>query len=207
MRSQTASTSLSRWELRKNSDPLAAEAPDEVADVASAEGIQGRGWLVQDDQTWLGQECLSDPDPLLHAFGVGSHAPSCCFGEADQFQDLGDPATPLGTAQPVELSMQVEEFLAGQPVMEPEKFRQIADLTACSIVAEGATEYPASASGRPDEADQYLDGRGFASAVGTQEAEHFPVADGDREVLECHSITVDLAEAPRFDRPFGLAAW
>ena len=126
-RSQTSSISLSRCELRKTATPSARRRANDVAHLAAADRVERRGRLVEQYQVGLGEDRLGQPDALGHAFRVAAQPVAAAPGQADALEHGGDARAALGGRQAGQAAVEVEQRVAGQPVVEAEVLGQVAD--------------------------------------------------------------------------------
>ena len=94
--------------------------------------------------------------------------------------------------------MEIEQRGAGQPVMEAEVLRQIADASASLGVASGFAEDARPAAGRSDQAQQDLDGRSLAGSVRAEKTKDFTRLDGQVQPVKSNLAAIFLAETDRF---------
>ncbi len=85
-RSQTRSTSVSRWELRNTVVPRSRSAPMIVANVLAAHRIERRGRLVEDHEIGPAQQGDAQAEALLHALGERLDPVVGPLGQADELE-------------------------------------------------------------------------------------------------------------------------
>src|SRR5581483_6888580 len=69
--------------VQEDGHAIALELLDDEAHVTPADGVEGGGWLVQDDQLWLADQGRGQPEALLHALTEGADAVARAVGQAD----------------------------------------------------------------------------------------------------------------------------
>jgi hypothetical protein len=96
--------------------------------------------------------------------------------------------------------VEVEQLVAGGPLLEAEVLGQVADPPAGGRLARRPAEDQGLAAAGPDQAEQDLHGRGLAGPVGPEEAEDLAGLDAQGQVVEGDPGPVGLAQAGRGDR-------
>jgi hypothetical protein len=143
---------------------------------------------------------LSQPYPLGHAFRVPADTIATATVEAHHRHDPRNSRTPFGRTQASQTSVEVEQCVAGQPVVKTKVLRQIADSPARVRVARGQPEQARLACSRRDEAEQNFDGRRLARTVGAQKAEDLAGLDVQVQPVQRDLLAVLLAKSDRFER-------
>ena len=90
-RLQSSSTSFEQVAGEEDGDPLAGEAPDEVAHVAHPGRVEARRRLVEEQQARLPQQGGGDPEPLPHPVRVAADTVLRAVGQLDELEHLADP--------------------------------------------------------------------------------------------------------------------
>ena len=98
-RSQTSSTSESKWLLKITVLPRPGQRQDQVLDFAAADGVQAGGRLVEDNQFGIVDQGLGQADAALHALGEFADHAGADGAQADHFQKLLGAAAALGGRQ------------------------------------------------------------------------------------------------------------
>lgn len=70
---QTCSTFAQQVAVKKDGYPLARQVLDDLPDLSPAQGIQGRGELIQEEQPGPGEEGDGQAQALLHALAKSPH--------------------------------------------------------------------------------------------------------------------------------------
>jgi hypothetical protein len=131
---------------------------------------------------------------LLHPFGEGLHLRVRVADQADGRQGILDLAGPLRTRNTRELAMQCEDLTSAQPALIAEQLGQVPHAAARSAITGRVTQNPGFAAGGPCEAEQQLDRRRLAAAVGSQETEHLTARHDHRQPGERHFRAVVLRQ-------------
>ncbi len=149
-----------RQDVRAEEDGLAgvAQPQDQGADVASAQRVEPRHRLVEEDDLRVVDQRLRDADALHHALGVLAqlHAPLGAQdppGRAAVVTRRG----PLGRRQVEQARKVVQQLLGRQVVVEVRVLGQKADAAAHAEVAHGPAENGRVAGGGKDQLHQQLE--------------------------------------------------
>jgi len=126
---------------------------DDVANKASAHGVEAGGRLVEEDEFRAVNQGLRETDPLQHAFRKATESPVAMSRESDEVQEGGNAVAELRGCEPAEAAMKRKEFGGGQPVVEAEVFGEEADLAADLDAREGLIEDLSMAARRFDKAE------------------------------------------------------
>src|SRR5512139_1523819 len=78
------------------------EATNNVSHQPAAYRVEARSGLIQDDQVWLVEQCLRQPDALQHQLGKAAQLLRGMRGEANQLEQLGEALTDQGFRHMVE---------------------------------------------------------------------------------------------------------
>ena len=186
--------------VEEHGDPAGGQLPDQLADLAAAHRVEGRGRLVEQDQVGPGEQGQGEAEALGHALGVAADPLAAPPGQADPLQQLGDAPGQLGAAEAGQAAVEVEQLGAGRPLLEAEVLGQVADPAAGGRLGRRPAEDQRLPAGGPDQAEQDLHGGGLAGPVGPEEAEHLPGLDGQGQVVEGDPGPEGLAQAGRGDR-------
>src|SRR5215469_13414640 len=176
-----------------------AQLPDDRPDVVPADRVQGAGRLVEHHELGLAEQRHAQPQPLLHALGERADPVVTPPGQADGPQRVVHRAGPARPGQPPQTAVQDQHLACGQPALEAEQLRQVADPLAGLQVPGGRAQDHGLAAGRPDQAEQQLDRGGLARAVRAEEAEDLAALDGHRQARERYRAAVTLAQLDRVD--------
>ena len=194
-RSQLFSTSLRMWLERKTVAPSATASRRMRKNVCWTSGSSpavgssrtsrsGRCWSAMTSPTF----CLL---PLEYSLNrrVGSRS-----------QSLDERGLVGGVDAAAEVGEVLERLGAGQPVVERELARQVADPSVDGHRVDGGldAEDAGDARCRPDEVEQGPDRRGLAGAVGPQEAEDLALLDAQVHVDD------PAVRAVRLGQPLGV---
>jgi hypothetical protein len=145
----------------------------ELEHLVASLGIHPVGRLVEEEQVRIVDERLRELDALFHAGRVGLDVAVSRFAEADVVEHFMRALHRVGARQPCQLAAVRHEGDRRHARNVPVGFRHIADAAAdlerrgLHIVAEHAH---VAAVGR-DEAEQRLQHRALARAIGTEQAD------------------------------------
>ena len=183
-------------ELRKTVRPavpgLAQDAEERVLD----ERVEARRRLVEDQQVRSVLERDDQPDLLLVAARVLLEPPARI--EIEPLDEIGD----VGAVHP---AAQVGEVLdrvgAGQPVVEVELARQVADppVDGDRVARRLDAEHLGATGGRSDEIEQDPHHRRLAGAIGSEEPEDLALGDVEVDVDDPAMDAVGLGQALGMD--------
>jgi hypothetical protein len=183
--------------------PLLLELLHHAADLAAADRVHAVGRLVEEDHVGVVQQRLGDPQPLLHALGVGADLGVPPPLQADHLQHLLAAGLPLPAPQAEQLPVEVQEAGAGVVVGEAVVLGEVADLLPDADRAGGLVEQVGVAVGLLGDAEQDLDERRLAGAVLAEEAVDLALLDGERHALQRLDAAVALDQALGFDDRHG----
>ena len=92
---------------------LAVEPPDLGPDRYSALGVESRGGLVEKQHFWVVDQRGGEVETPLHSPRIRADAAVDGGSNVDQVKDLREPNPHLGGTQPVEATLQREQFAPG----------------------------------------------------------------------------------------------
>ena len=142
---------------------------------------------------------LRQADALGHALRVAANAVVAAPAQARPVEDLGDARRRSAALEARPAGVQLEQRRAGQPIVKAEVLGQVADPPAGLGIASSLSEQARLAAGRRNQAEQDLDRRRLAGAVGAQKAEDFTGLDGEVQPVQRDLAAVLLAESDRLD--------
>jgi hypothetical protein len=160
-----------------------AQAENQVPDVATANGIEPRHRLVENDQLGIVDERLRDADALHHALRVMPEQPAAVGADPDLVEEPVRPRSALRPTIAEEPGEIREQFLRREVVVERRMLRQEAEAPARPDVAWRPAQDLGTPVRRPQQVDQNLERRALAGAVRSQQAE-----DAARRNLEGESV-------------------
>ena len=140
------------------------------------------------------------PETLLHPLREGSDDVLGAVGQADEAERRVDRSGPVRARQAGEVAVQRQHLPGPHPRLIAEQLGEVADPSPRRPVAERRAEDPAAAAARAGQAEQQLDDRRLARAVGAEQAEHLAALDGHRQAVEGAHASVLLGEVDRLDR-------
>ena len=191
-----------RQQVRVEEDRRAAFAgvADDRPDVVPPDRIEGRGRLVEDHEVRGAEERDPQPEALLHALREGSDEVLGAVGQADELEGRVDRCGPVRARQVGQVAVQRQHLPGAHPRLIAEQLGEVADPSPRRQVAERRAEDAAAAAARTGQAEQQLDDRRLARAVGAEQAEHLAALDGHREAVQRAHASVLLGEVDRLDR-------
>ena len=178
---------------------------DQVADVAVRDRVKARRRLVEEQQLGIVDERLRDADALEHAFGERAQRLLAGSLQADHLQQLVHALLLDRAGQAEQAAVEADHFRSGHMLIEVGRLGQVGDLLLDINVAGGLAQNQDLARRREDQAQQSLDGRGLARAVGAEEAENLALVDIQADVVDGGDLFVLLDQVLDLDG-FGVAA-
>src|SRR5258708_35235420 len=67
---------------------LVAQVPKEITHLDNAQGIKAVGWLVENEQVWIGKQGHGYSKALLHAQGIAANPVTRSLGEINQVKEF-----------------------------------------------------------------------------------------------------------------------
>ena len=116
---------------------LAAEALEDVADVAAADGVDAVGRLVEQDEVRVVDQGLGEADALGHALGVGGDRAVGAGGHADEVEQFGGAAAAVAAVDVGEGGEELDDLPAGQVAGEAVVLGEVAGAGEGGLVADG----------------------------------------------------------------------
>jgi len=168
---------------------LAGESAEDFEDVAPADGIEGSGGFVGEEDAGLAGEGAGDGNALFLAAGEVGGVSVALVGEADRFEQFGGGPGGLGHA--FEFAHDADVLFGGEGGEEVEALEDEAE----QIAAEGrplafghaddfaAVDADAAGGGAEDAAEDGDEG-GFAGAGGSHEDEDLTGVDVEGDIVE-----------------------
>jgi len=142
---------------------------------------------------------LRQTNPLGHALRVGPNPVAAPPSQPDALEGLGNATPAFGRVYAGQPPVQVEQLGARQPVMKAKILGQVTDSPPGFGIADGLAEQARLAAARRNQAQQDLDRRRLAGAVGAQKAEDFTRLDDQVQPVQRDLAAVLLAESDRLD--------
>ena len=130
------------------------------------------------------QNRLRDSGALQHAFGELAQLHAFNVGQTHALQDFLDAALAVFAGNSRELSVVVEQFVGGQVVVEVGLLGQKADLRFDFRIGPFVAQNASRSGGGEHQPHQHFQCRGFARAVGTEEAENLSLFHGEMQRLQ-----------------------
>ena len=126
--------------------PAVRDLGEQVAEAHALLGVEADGRLVDDHELRIAEQRLGDADALPHAARVAAEAPVGGAVEVDELEQLAHAAVELDAREALQPPEVEEELARGQPVVDAEVLRQVAELAAQR--QRVARRVPAVATGR-----------------------------------------------------------
>lgn len=183
-----------------NDGDVAAEAFDDFEDVRGEEnggaagdhalehGFEGRGGdsvdafegLVEEKDFRAVNDGGGHGELFLHAVGIIGNQGFGTVGQLHEFEQFLSALRGSGRIEPVHAADKIQIFRSGEAAEEGKAFGDDADagLDFDAVRCEFEIEDADAAGGRGEQAGEHLDHRGFAGAVGSEEAEELAGLDG-----------------------------
>ncbi len=130
-------------------------------------------------------------------------------GQADHVDQLVDPLLPLARADLEQPAVEVQRFLGVEEFVQVRLFGEVADPLVLGDVRRRLSHQERLALGREEQAEQELDRRRLARAVGAEQAENLSSVDLQVKRLEGEhlgpspEVAVDLGQVPGFNDDVG----
>ena len=125
------------------------------------------------------------------------------FQQVDARQEPIDAHLEFHTRTAVETPVKPQKLPRSQTIVKTKVFGQKADSTARLAIAERRAQHPTLSPIGSDQAEEHLDRRRLARAVGAQKPEDLTGAHRQREVRHGQRRAEPLAESPRVDHEVG----
>ncbi len=190
---------LEQVRVQEDGRPPGAHAPNDVAHLVAANGVERAGRLVEDDQLRLPEQGHPESEPLLHPLRERPHLLVAPLGQPDRGQRPGGRGLPVRPRKPEEPAVEDEDLPGAEPALEAEELGQVADLPPRLPVAGRRPEHQRLAARRAGEPEQELDRCRLPGPVRSEESEDLPPPDLHRETLEGHRVPILLAQVERDD--------
>ena len=179
---------------------LLGQAPDQLAHVAHAGGVEAGGGLVEDQEARPAQQRGGDAKALAHPVRVAAHPVLGAGAELDHVEHLVDaPGGPVT----VERGEEFEVLARAQVRVEARRLDEPGDaLERVRAVAHGVAveQFDDALAGR-DQAERHAQRGRLAGAVGAEEAVHVAGVHVQVDVIDRHNLVVALDQPAR---PHGL---
>ncbi len=191
-----ASISSMRCEVKITVLPAALTSLQQVQELVAGRGVQVRGRLIQHQDRRVGQQRQPQGQPLLHAAGQRAHPLAGVLGQADLGQHLASALA--GDA--LEAGIEQRRVQRTQVVVEGQLLRHVAQQTAHRLaLLVGVQAVDRDLPIVAQQAQQALDGRGLAGAVGAPERDRLPRLDQKAEVVDGRELAELLGEVRELD--------
>src|SRR5450759_1010404 len=185
--------------IEKHGRSAVALCADDVANHAAPHRVEPRCRLVEEDNLRLVNQRLSQAESLQHALGKAAQATVSVLRDANELEHLRNPSTQSAGGHAAQSSVQMEELRGGEPVVKPKVLWQKANLPARINVARGRAEHLGVAARWSYQAEEHLDRRALARAVGPEKAEDLTAIHRQRQTVNRDARSEHLAKVTRLD--------
>ena len=175
---------------------LLADRQQDVQDLLTAQGVEGGGGLVANQELRAAEEGLGDAQPLLHAAGEASHAVGL-LPQSHQLQKLVTAFGSLSLAHTADGTAEVQVLGGGHEGVEFGDVGKVADM---AVGGGLAVDHPLAvhedlASVGLQKPQNRLHGGGLPRAVLADEAEDAVFGDGEIQSAQDLLVTEAFAES------------
>ena len=165
--------------------PRSRAARTIVADLGTADRVERRRRLVEQDELRVAEQRDAEPESLLHALREAADRVVRAVREVRRARRrLGRGLATRAGRQARQLGVEVEDLAGPQPGLVAEELGEVADPPPDGAVAERRAEDRPGPRRRRGQPEQQLDGRRLARAVGPEEADELAAADGQVDAVE-----------------------
>ncbi len=154
---------------------------DHIPDLAPPHRVQSRHRLIQKHQLRIVQDRLRQPHPLQHALRKLPQLHPRRIAQSHPRQHLLHPRRAPFCRNSRKLPIIVEQFSGGEMVVEIGLLGQKSNLRFHPRIVHIRPQNPRASSRREYQPHQEFEGGGLARAIGTEEAEHLSLFDGQAE--------------------------
>ena len=178
-----------------------AQLVESEAQARTCRRIEPRRRLVEEQNARTRQQALGNFHAPLQTSGQSLHAVIETVCHAQRLQRRKQTLLQFRAAQPVKVARTAEVFRDGQLRIERRRLEDNTEMLAHldsfmhHIVAADARR----AGGRGQQSGQNPEERCLAAAVGSEQAEHFAVADGQRHVGQSRARSEVAPQSPGFN--------
>ena len=191
-------------------DPeVAPDALDQAEHLVAAGRVEPVRRLVEEEEARIVDERLGELDALLHAGRVATDRPIALLVQTDVAQDVGGPLTRRAGGQAGDAGHVADELGGADVRRKAVVLGHVADELADpgTIGRRVEIEDGGLALGRLEQAEEDLDQRALAGAVGADEADH-ALADLDAQRVERGDAAgIALRQRPGADEGHALAVY
>ncbi len=175
--------------------PSRRHGVDLVPEIAPRLGIDAGGGFIEQQELRLMQQAGGERQALLPAARQRARQLVAAVVQAEPLQRRLDPLVAAVEAEDPRGELQV--FLDGQVLVEPELLRHIADvaLDFVGLLDDVVAKAGAAAGIRLQQAAQHADAGGLAAAVGAEEAVDLPARHLQRQIMHDRLAVETLAQA------------
>jgi hypothetical protein len=172
------------WGREEDRPALVALAGDDLAEIPPSHRIQSAHGFVQDQQSRISQERLTQRHALQHALAERPHGSVGAVTHGHCVQDTVDARLEVTTRQPQQPAEEPQVLPAGEMMVVVGALRHEADTPFGVHGAVIQAEHPNLTLVQIDEPGDRLDRRGLTGTVGPQETEHLSGPDLETQAPE-----------------------
>ncbi len=197
----------------QHADALLFQEGDDALDFDDGDGVDARKWLVQQDEARLRGQGAGDFHAPPLAAGKRGRGRIAQVGHGELLQQIVQAPLDLARGQraAIRAALQLQHgahvFGHRQPPEDGCFLRQVGKPQARALVDghffDGAAIDGDAARIGPQQADDHVERRGLARAIGAEQADHFTAAHGERNVLHHAARAVVLAQIAHLQRAGG----
>src|SRR5579885_3060597 len=173
---------------------------NDIAHEPPTERIEAGSRLIQKQQPGVIQQRLGQANPLQHPLGKLPQLFIPVRRKPDAVQQLGNAFPQRFAADPIEPSMQAQQFRRGEPVIEAEVLRQKSNIGPGLSISSRMAKEQRRAARRLHQSKQHLDRRALACAVRSQKAEDLTPRNFESEVSHRDLVPEYFSEIPGCNR-------
>src|SRR5262249_46045332 len=145
----------------------------QVLEEPDAAWVEADGRFVDDQHLRFMQQSGGEHGALAHSVGIAFGKIIDEITQVEKVDHIFHPLYPMGARQAVHIGYELQEFTAGELLVEVRLVRNVADepAGAIAILFEIETADTDATRRREQQAADQLDGRGLAGSIWTQERE------------------------------------
>ena len=162
---------------RQNHDAsLAGKREKGIAQVDTGKRVHAAGGFIEQQYSWLMEECFGEDDPLHHPAGKGVAENGTLSSHSNMIQALPDPLRAIDSTESVTRCKMLEELEYLEVSDDGSQIRHVSDarMNGPRVVENIDTEGPNTSVGWLQQGGQYAYDAGFARTVRAYEPKQAP---------------------------------